>query len=169
MRTPGHSPAAALRRFVDAQEGVYAEALAEIVAGQKRTHWIWFVLPQLRGLGQSRMALEFGIADREEAAAYLDHPVLGPRLVECVNAILAHAGRGAAEILGEVDAMKFRSCLTLFAEAAPREPCFRRALATFYRGQPDGETLRLLGQANTGAPEAGGQAAHSTSHRRENP
>jgi uncharacterized protein (DUF1810 family) len=133
-----------LDRFVRAQEKDYAQALAELEAGRKRTHWIWYILPQLRALGRSPMAREYGIAGRCEAAAYLAHPVLGPRLVACVHAILGHADRTAVEILGEVDAMKFRSCLTLFHAVAPGEPCFARALQMFYEGQPDGETLRLF-------------------------
>jgi uncharacterized protein (DUF1810 family) len=135
---------ATLDRFVSAQERDYAQALAELVAGQKRSHWIWYVLPQLRELGRSQMAREYGIEDRREAAAYVAHPVLGPRLVECVQAILGHPDRSATEMLGDVDAMKFRSCLTLFGEVAPDEPCFAAALATFFGGKPDSETLRLL-------------------------
>jgi len=135
-----------LERFVQAQARDYTQALQELKDGRKRTHWIWYVLPQLRDLGRSAMAREYGIADRQEAAAYLAHPVLGPRLVECVDAILAHAGRRPEDILGEVDALKFRSCLSLFAEVAPDQPCFRTALAAFYDGQPDAETLRLLGR-----------------------
>ena len=138
-----------LERFVRAQERDYTQALAELSAGRKQTHWIWYVLPQLRDLGRSQMARDFGIADRKEAVAYLAHPVLGPRLVECVNAILSHSDRSAVEILGDVDATKFRSCLTLFAEVAPTELSFAAALATFYQGRPDGETLRLLGSAVT--------------------
>ncbi len=134
-----------LDRFVQAQARDYAQALAELVAGRKRSHWIWYVLPQLRELGRSAMAREYGVADREEAAAYLAHPVLGPRLVACVQAMLRHAGRDATTILGEVDAMKFRSCLTLFAAVAPDERVFAQALAAFYDGRPDEATLRLLG------------------------
>lgn len=134
----------ALDRFVSAQEGAYARALAELAAGRKTSHWIWYVLPQLRGLGRSSMARTYGIAGAEEAAAYLAHPLLGPRLVECVITVLGHAERSAVEIFGDVDAMKFRSCLTLFAAVAPEESAFADALAAFYRGQPDEETLRLL-------------------------
>ncbi len=133
-----------LERFVEAQEGDYAQALAELSAGRKRTHWIWYVLPQLRELGRSAMAKEYGISDGNEAASYLAHPLLGPRLVECVSAILNHSDRSAVDILGDIDAMKFRSCLTLFAQVAPAEPVFARALAVFYQGVPDDETLRLL-------------------------
>jgi uncharacterized protein (DUF1810 family) len=138
-----------LARFLDAQQHQYAAALAELSAGRKQTHWIWFVLPQLRGLGRSQMARDYGIANRAEAARYLAHPVLGPRLIECVNAMLAHSDRSAVEILGSTDAMKFRSCLTLFADVAPTEPVFAQALSVFYEGEPDDETLRLLGRAGT--------------------
>jgi uncharacterized protein (DUF1810 family) len=140
----------ALDRFVTAQQRDYAQALAELAAGRKRSHWIWYVLPQLRALGRSQMARDYGIGGLDEAAAYVAHPVLGPRLVECVMTVLRHADRSATEMLGDVDAMKFRSCLTLFAAAAPDEPCFHQGLAAFYSGQPDPETLRLL-RASPGA------------------
>lgn len=142
---PPHNP---LDRFIEAQNRDYNRALAELSAGHKRTHWMWYVLPQLRGLGQSTMAWEYGIDGRAEAEAYIAHPLLGQRLVECVTAVLQHPGKGAAAIFGEVDALKFRSCLTLFATVAPAEPCFREALAVFYRGQPDDKTLTLLGIAS---------------------
>lgn len=141
---PSHEQPDPLERFVRAQARDYAQALAELTAGRKRTHWIWYVLPQLRELGRSRMARDYGISGRDEAMAYLAHPLLGPRLRACVAAILSHADRSAVEILGEVDAMKFRSCLTLFAAVAPGETCFTAALAAFYNAQPDAETLRLL-------------------------
>jgi uncharacterized protein (DUF1810 family) len=140
-------PPSSLDRFVRAQEKDYAHALAELKAGRKQTHWIWYILPQLRDLGRSPMAREYGITGRAEAAAYLAHPVLGPRLVACVHAILGHADRTAVEILGAVDAMKFRSCCTLFHEIASGEPCFANALQVFYQGEPDAETVRLLGAA----------------------
>jgi uncharacterized protein (DUF1810 family) len=135
-----------LDRFLQAQARDYAQALAELKAGKKRTHWIWYVLPQLRELGRSQMAREYGIRDRQEATDYIAHPVLGPRLVDCVNALLSHPHRSAVEMLCEVDAMKFRSCLTLFAAVGPDEPVFSKALETFYEGQLDAETLRLLGR-----------------------
>lgn len=138
-----------LERFVRAQQGQYVQALSELRAGRKQTHWIWYVLPQLRELGQSPMAREYGLADLAEAARYFAHPVLGPRLVECIDALLAHADRGARDILGDVDAMKFRSCLTLFALAVPQERVFSRALDAFYEGSPDRQTLRLLGLPGT--------------------
>jgi uncharacterized protein (DUF1810 family) len=138
------NPTEDLERIVSAQAPDYARALAELTAGQKRGHWIWYVLPQLRELGRSQMARHYGLVGRGEALAYWSHPVLGPRLLECVRAVLRHSGRSAVEILGDVDAMKFRSCLTLFAEVAPSEPAFAAALAAFYGGQGDAETLRLL-------------------------
>lgn len=132
-----------LERFVEAQAGRYEQALAELKAGRKSGHWIWFVLPQLRGLGRSAAAHEYGIADRAEAQAYLAHPLLGERLRDCVQAMLAHSDRSAISVLGDVDALKFRSCLTLF-HAVSDEPLFRRALDAFYDGQPDEATLALL-------------------------
>jgi uncharacterized protein (DUF1810 family) len=138
-------PPSSLDRFVHAQDKDYAQALAELKDGRKQTHWIWYILPQLRELGRSPMAREYGIDGRAEAVAYLTHPILGPRLVACVQAILGHADRSAVDILGEVDAMKFRSCLTLFNAVDPGEPCFANALQVFYQGQPDMATLRLIG------------------------
>ena len=134
----------ALQRFVDAQRDVYDEALDELRDGHKRTHWIWFVLPQLRGLGRSELAHRYGLADADEARAYLAHPVLGPRLLACVQALLVHRDRTADAMLGSVDAMKLRSCLTLFMQVAPQYPEFAQALQQFYRGEPDTQTLRLL-------------------------
>lgn len=135
-----------LERFVSAQEPVYADVLAELRAARKRSHWMWFVFPQLRGLGISSMAQHYGIASQAEARAYLAHPVLGPRLRECCQLMLAApAGRSAHEILGSPDDLKFRSCLTLFALAAPREQLFHDALQRFYGGEPDPRTLALCG------------------------
>lgn len=136
-----------LERFLEAQSNSFDEALSELLAGRKRTHWMWYILPQLRGLGRSEMAYLYGIADRQEAQDYLKHPVLGPRLVRCVQAMLTHRHANPAQILGEVDALKLHSCLTLFAAVAPAEPCFTEALATFYRGRHDQATLDLLGAA----------------------
>jgi len=134
-----------LDRFVRAQQGSYNQALAELRAGRKTGHWIWFVLPQLRGLGRSATAHEYGIAGRAEAEAYLTHPLLGARLRECVQAVLAHTDRSAARMLGDVDAMKFRSCLTLFdAVSDSADNLFRQALDAFYDGEPDAATLALL-------------------------
>ena len=151
------APAAAdphdLARFLKAQEADYEQALAELRAGRKRSHWIWYVLPQLRGLGRSAMASHYGIASRDEALAYLEHPVLGARLKQCVTAMLALRGPTAVEVLGEVDAAKFRSCLTLFEAVARDEPVFEHALDRFYGGVRDGQTLALL----AAAPSPGGR------------
>ena len=136
-----------LQRFVDAQEPRIADATAELRAGRKRTHWMWFVFPQLRGLGHSQMAWHFGIASRDEAAAYLAHPLLGPRLCECVELVLAVRGRTAHEIFGSPDDMKLCSCLTLFGEVAGGDSVFDRALRQYYRGQPDPATLDLLAKS----------------------
>lgn len=133
-----------LARFVAAQSGVYDLALAELRAGQKRTHWMWFVLPQLRGLGNSMMADRYGLEGLGEARAYLGHRILGTRLRESVSALLLHSGRRtAAEIMGVVDAIKLHSCLTLF-EAAGGGPLFAEALDAFYGGERDRRTLAML-------------------------
>lgn len=133
-----------LARFVAAQSGIYELALAELRAGEKKTHWMWFVLPQLRGLGHSLMADRYGIEDAQEARAYLAHPILGARLRECLEALLAYAGeRGAADMLGVVDAIKLQSSLTLF-EAAGGGPLFADALEAFYGGERDKRTLGML-------------------------
>jgi uncharacterized protein (DUF1810 family) len=142
MTAPAPDP---LQRFVQAQERIYPQALAELRAGRKTSHWIWYVLPQLRGLGHSPLSQHYGLAGGDEAAAYAAHPLLGPRLVDCVRAMLDHPELSALQILGEVDALKFHSCLTLFAAVAPDEPCFGQALQRFYGGERDAATLRLLG------------------------
>jgi uncharacterized protein (DUF1810 family) len=146
---PPHDPHD-LDRFVQAQATSYAQALAELRAGRKRSHWSWFVLPQAEGLGSSAMAARYAIRSLAEAKAYLDHPLLGPRLRECVAAMNAHRGTSARDILGDVDAMKFRSCLTLFARASPGEPLFAEALDRFYSGQPDEATLAILAREDAG-------------------
>ena len=136
-----------LSRFLKAQAPVYADALAELRAGKKETHWIWFILPQLRGLGHSENATYYGVEGAGEAAAYLAHPVLGSRLRECVTALLAHREKSARAILGAPDDLKFRSCLTLFrAAAAPQDKLWQNALDRFFAGEPDEATLRLLGR-----------------------
>ncbi len=135
-----------LQRFLDAQAPVYAEVLAELRAGRKQSHWMWFVFPQLRGLGHSSMAQHYGIASRAEALAYLQHPVLGARLLECLGLLLAHQALSAAEILGDIDAMKLRSCATLFVAVAPREPVYQQVLDRFFSGEADEHTLALLRQ-----------------------
>ena len=133
-----------LQRFVDAQDPVIDEVRGELRTGRKRSHWMWFVFPQLKGLGASAMAQHYGIASLEEAQAYLAHPVLGPRLRECCALMLGVPGRSAHEILGSPDDMKLRSCVTLFRAAAPGEELFQRCLDRFYAGQPDARTLELL-------------------------
>lgn len=134
-----------LERFVKAQELIYPTALAEVKAGRKRSHWMWFILPQLRGLGSSAMAHKFGISGLEEAAAYIAHPVLGPRLVSMVQAMLSHKTSSAEAILGDIDARKFQSCLTLFSLAAPQASILGDALQQFFSGQRDASTLAATG------------------------
>jgi uncharacterized protein (DUF1810 family) len=133
-----------LERFVAAQEGVYPGALTELRAGRKTGHWIWFVFPQVAGLGRSPTSQHYAIDSVGEARAYVDHPVLGPRLRECAAAILAVGGRSAEEILGSIDAVKLRSSMTLFHRAAPDEPLFRQVLDRYYDGRPDRATDELL-------------------------
>jgi uncharacterized protein (DUF1810 family) len=137
-----------LQRFVSAQDGTYAQALAEVRAGDKTSHWMWFVFPQLAGLGRSPTAQFYGIADCAEARGYLAHPVLGPRLAEITAAMHGWAGqRSASAILGSVDALKFRSAMTLFEAVADDPSPFARALDAFCDGQRDPLTLRLLASA----------------------
>lgn len=133
-----------LERFVQAQAGVYATAVAELRAGAKRSHWMWFVFPQIAGLGSSAMAQRYAISGLDDARAYLAHPLLGPRLRECVDAVLAVERRSAHAIFGSPDDLKFRSSLTLFREAAPHEPRFQAALDRYFGGEPDPATLARL-------------------------
>jgi len=134
-----------LERFVSAQDGVFDGALAELRAGRKTGHWIWFVFPQVAGLGRSEMSRIYSIGSLAEARAYLAHPVLGPRLREAAAAVLATHGRSADEILGSIDAVKLRSSMTLFLRADPDEPAFRAVLDRFYDGRPDAATDAILG------------------------
>lgn len=133
-----------LDRFVDAQAPVHVEALAELLAGEKRSHWMWFVFPQLAGLGHSPTARFYAIASAAEARAYLAHPLLGARLRECVAAILGHRARSAEAMFDIVDAMKLKSSLTLFEAVAADPALFAVALDTFFGGARDAATLRLL-------------------------
>jgi uncharacterized protein (DUF1810 family) len=133
-----------LARFVQAQGRQYADAIAELRAGRKRSHWIWFVFPQLRALGRSGTAQFYGLENTAEAAAYWQHPILGARLRESVAALLQIPARSAVEILGDVDALKVRSCLTLFLQVAPADPGLTAALERFYGGQQDPLTLDLV-------------------------
>jgi uncharacterized protein (DUF1810 family) len=145
--SPEHEDPFNLSRFVEAQAKNYARALAELRAGRKQTHWIWYVLPQLRGLGSSSMAVLYGIGSAEEAKAYLAHPILGPRLRQSVAAMNALDGLSAVQVLGHVDATKFRSCLTLFAAVEPKDSVFGEALDKFFAGVPDEKSLALLGRS----------------------
>jgi uncharacterized protein (DUF1810 family) len=136
-----------LQRFVAAQDdaAIYARALGELREGRERGHWIWFVFPQIAGLGSSPMSQAYAIHSLEEARAYLAHPVLGPRLHECCEALLAApSGDTAEQILGGIDALKLRSSMTLFARADPGDPLFAALLDRFYGGEPDAETERRL-------------------------
>lgn len=136
-----------LDRFVVAQDehATYARALSELRAGRKTSHWMWFVFPQVSGLGQSATAKQFELDGLDEARAYLDHEVLGPRLLECCRALLELEGATAEQVLGAVDAMKLRSSMTLFARADPDERVFPDVLDRFYDGSVDERTIRLLG------------------------
>jgi uncharacterized protein (DUF1810 family) len=133
-----------LQRFVEAQASVYSQALDELKAGRKRSHWMWFIFPQLRGLGHSTMAHQYGIATRAEAEAYLEHPLLDRRLQECTRAVNAVEGRSAYEIFGSPDDLKFRSSMTLFANVTADNREFVEALNRYYAGEGDGHTLALL-------------------------
>jgi len=133
-----------LERFVSAQDRIYDRALAELRSGRKRSHWMWFVFPQVEGLGHSSTARRYAIRSAKEAGRYLDHPVLGTRLVECAEALLAVEGRSASEILGYPDDLKLKSSMTLFEKAAGEGSVFTRVLEKYYGGERDPETLRIL-------------------------
>ena len=133
-----------LSRFIEAQRSSYDRALAEITEGNKRSHWMWYVFPQLDGLGFSALSKRYAIKSRAEAEAYLRHRLLGPRLEACARAALAVERRSAREIFGSPDDLKLRSCATLFAQIAPAGSVFERLLDKYFGGEPDGETLRLL-------------------------
>jgi len=133
-----------LQRFVAAQEPVYAQVTAELAAGAKTSHWMWFVFPQLRGLGRSGTARHFGIASLAEAQAYAQHPLLGARLRQCCSLLAGLRGLSALQIFGPVDALKLRSCLTLFERAEPGEPLFGQLLDRYHGGERDAATLQLL-------------------------
>ena len=133
-----------LQRFIDAQDPVYDEVVAELTAGKKTSHWIWFVFPQFDGLGRSGMARRYAIRSKEEALAHWNHPVLGARLRECIEKMMAIRGKTAFQILGTPDDLKFQSCLTLFATLAPNELLFKQALEKYYEGKVDTKTLELL-------------------------
>jgi uncharacterized protein (DUF1810 family) len=140
------SDAVGLERFVRAQDhgDIYDDAVAELRAGRKTSHWMWFVFPQIAGLGRSPMAQEFAIASLAEAKAYLAHPVLGPRLVECAEILTTLTGRTAEDVFGSIDAMKLRSSMTLFARAAPDAAVFTQVVGQYFEGSFDELTDRLL-------------------------
>jgi uncharacterized protein (DUF1810 family) len=133
-----------LQRFVQAQDTGYDQALSELRAGLKQSHWMWWIFPQLDGLAASPTSKYYSIKSVAEAKAYLAHPMLGPRLVECAEAVLAVEGRSATEILGSPDDLKLRSCATLFAHVSSQGSAFKRVLDKYYRGERDASTLRLL-------------------------
>ena len=133
-----------LQRFVGAQASVYADVLDELRAGKKATHWMWFIFPQLKELGRSAIAKHYGITSLAEALAYLEHPLLGQRLLACTGLMLAARGKSALEILGSPDDLKFRSCMTLFMAARPDLPVWQAALDQYFGGEADTATMSLL-------------------------
>ena len=135
-----------LTRFVDAQRAVYPNVLEELRDGRKRSHWMWFVFPQLGGLGRSETARFYAISGVTEALAYLSNPLLGARLLECTRTVLEHSGQSARAMFGTPDDMKLRSCMTLFANVAPEQSCFQQVLDRFFDGGSDEKTIALLVQ-----------------------
>ena len=133
-----------LERFVEAQAPVFEQVSSELHAGRKMSHWMWFIFPQIAGLGRSPTAIEYAISGVDEARAFLAHPILGPRLKECTQLVLLVENRIAAQIFGSPDDMKFRSCMTLFAQASPEDDIFSSALQKYFRGIPDQMTLDRL-------------------------
>jgi len=138
-----------LDRFVTAQDAVYQQVIVELRSGRKRSHWMWFIFPQIAGLGSSPMAQQYAIRDRSEARAYLEHAVLGPRLVECAETLLALTGLTAADVFGHPDDLKLRSSATLFAEISPPGSVFDRLLVKYYDGIRDPLTLDRLAQSGS--------------------
>jgi uncharacterized protein (DUF1810 family) len=133
-----------LARFLTAHRPIYHQALAELNAARKTSHWMWFIFPQLAGLGHSSTAQHFAIQSKDEAQAYLAHPTLGPRLIECANALLQHQDKSATQILGTPDDLKLRSSATLFAQITPADSPFAQLLQKYFNNQPDPRTLQLL-------------------------
>ena len=144
MRTEPQSDNTDLQRFVEAQDPIYQQVTSELRAGEKMSHWMWFIFPQIQGLGWSETSIEFAISGLEEARAYLAHPVLGPRLKECTQLVLRVENRSAARIFMSPDDMKFRSSMTLFAQVSPEDDIFSKALQKYFRGVPDQLTLDRL-------------------------
>ena len=139
-------PAPTLQRFLDAQVTAYPAALAEVKAGRKRSHWMWYIFPQIQGLGVSSTSWHYAIQDLPEAAAYLAHPVLGPRLREIAGELLKLPGHDARRIFGAPDDLKLHSSMTLFAQVPGADPVFQAVLDAFFSGRPDSRTLQLLGR-----------------------
>ena len=137
-----------LARFVEAQEGEYQQALAEIRSGRKRSHWMWYVFPQFTGLGSSSTSVHYAIKSPEEAAAYLEHPILGRRLLECAEAVLQIENRSALEIFGSLDDLKLRSCATLFAAVSPAGSVFQQIIDRYFGGERDARTIDLIGRSD---------------------
>ena len=133
-----------LDRFLEAQEIMYETALKEIKNGKKRSHWMWYIFPQLRGLGESRMSYVYGINGLEEAKAYLEHPVLSARLIEITKALVTHKGKDIYKIMGDIDDMKLQSSMTLFALVSENDSVFRQVLDFFYNGEEDSNTLQII-------------------------
>ena len=133
-----------LTRFLKAQEDSYQTALLEMKAGRKKSHWMWYIFPQIHGLGRSSMAQRYAIRDLAEAKEYIEHPVLGPRLVEISEALLEHEGLDARMIMGQPDDLKLRSCMTLFQLAAPEEPVVGKVLEKYFGGRPDERTIAII-------------------------
>ena len=133
-----------LSRFVEAQDKVYDQVLSELRSGRKTSHWMWFIFPQFAGLGSSDVSQFYAIKSMDEARAYLQHPILGPRLIECSEAVLSVKHRSAHEIFGSPDDMKLKSCMTLFANISPAGSVFEKVLDQYYNGERDSRTLRLI-------------------------
>jgi uncharacterized protein (DUF1810 family) len=133
-----------LERFLEAQDPVFEDVCSELRAGSKRSHWMWFIFPQMKGLGHSSMATYYAISGLQEAREYLQHGILGPRLVECCELVTAIRGRPIEEVFGQVDSLKFHSSITLFAQAAPENQAFQAALQKYFKGKDDSATLQLL-------------------------
>jgi uncharacterized protein (DUF1810 family) len=144
-----------LERFADAQRDIYEQALSEIRGGRKQSHWMWFVFPQLAGLGSSPTSRFYAIENIDEARAYLGHPILGKRLAECAEVVLAIEGKSASEIFGSPDDMKLQSCMTLFALASRAGSIYERVLDKFFAGEQDRETIRLLEGSESGRSHHG--------------
>ena len=133
-----------LQRFVEAQNSCFERVCGELRAGRKQSHWMWFIFPQLQGLGSSPMAIRYAISSKQEAAAYLDHPILGPRLRHCAELVVNVEGHSIKQIFGQPDDLKFRSSMTLFANARPEDKIFNEALQKYFAGQPDQLTIDRL-------------------------